>query len=281
MDFSEFGVISKEWLAFIAENPAAAQDGLNGNDPLQASELRHATNTTREIASAKLVDESGLREKVDISTLYITSRGSHSTPLRQYLPRSPKRESSLPAIIYFHGGGFLFGSESTDDFLCANIAASLGVIGLSVIYRHTPEFQHPAQHEDAWDAMAYIEGHMEALNIDENAGLGVLLGISAGSGLAAGVVFRDLEASRAQPDREPMIRSAVLGIPWLRHVEKYPFHFFSSPEIAAKVRCRDAPVIPWGMLKLFSDILSAKDPSDPLLNIATLPDELLRRWPRT
>ncbi|KAJ5661366.1 Alpha/Beta hydrolase protein [Penicillium longicatenatum] len=280
MDFSEFGVSSKEWLAFIAENPAAAQDGLNGNDPLQALELRDATNATREIASAKLVDESGLREKVNISTLYINSRGSHSIPLRRYMPRSLKRESSLPAIIYFHGGGFLFGSESTDDFLCANIAASLGVIVLSVIYRHTPEFQHPAQHEDAWDAMVYIEGHMEAFNIDENVGLGVL-GISAGSGLAAGVVFRDLEASRAQPDREPMIKSAVLGIPWLIHVDNYPFHLFSSPEITAKVQCRDAPVIPRDRLKMFSDILSAKNPSDALLNIATLPDELLRGWPRT
>lgn len=183
--------------------------------------------------------------------------------------------------MYFHGGGFLFESETTDDYLCATIAETLGVVVLSVIYRHTPDWPHPAQHDDAQDALAYIEAKAPALGIDRAGGVGVL-GISAGANLATAAVRRDLELSQGG---SRMIRGAVLSIPWLFHVDNYPFDLFTEHERSAKVQCRDVPVIPWPRLKLFSDLVSAgggdNAGDNPLLNAALVPDVRLSDWPRT
>lgn len=42
---------ARNGLPSAACNPAAAQDGFSGNDPLQASQLRQAVNTAREATS--------------------------------------------------------------------------------------------------------------------------------------------------------------------------------------------------------------------------------------
>ncbi|KAH8700161.1 Alpha/Beta hydrolase protein [Talaromyces proteolyticus] len=276
MDFSQYGVPSKEWLNFVTRNPTAAQDGFSNNDTLEANQLRETVNAARESASKKLMSQSGLVDKVNILTLSIQSRGGHSIPLRRYSPRD--RRELMQGLVYFHGGGFLFGSEGTDDYLCATMSETLGVVVLSVIYRHTPDSSHPAQHEDARDALEYIKANASTLGIDVAAGVGVL-GISAGGGLAATAILRDLESSEEKGDRH-FIKGVVLAIPWLIHVENYPFELFIEPQKSAHIQCRDAPVIPWARLKMFSDLLDA-DSSDPLLNVALTPNESLREFPRT
>lgn len=270
MDFSRYGAPSKEWLKFVAENPAIARDASMNIDHIEPAQLRAAVNSIREAASQRLMSQSGLAHKVDIQTLSIPSRGSHSIPLRRYSPGDSRE--SRPGLVYFHGGGYLFGSEGTDDYICAKIADTLGVNVLNVIYRHTPEWQHPAQHDDALDALAYIKANASALGIDEGV---AVLGISAGGGLAAAITLRDAEMTE---DR--FIRGVVLGIPWLIHVENYPFELFTEPHLSSLQQCRDAPVIPWSRLKLFSDLLHANK-SDPQLNVALAPNESLRRFPRT
>jgi acetyl esterase/lipase len=270
MDFSRYGAPSKGWLEFVAKNPAATQDGLSNNDHLEAAQLRATVNSARETASKKMMSQSSLIDTVDIQTLSIPSRENHYIPLRRYSP-SDSRESRR-GLVYFHGGGFLFGSEETDDYLCATMAKTLGVTVLSVIYRHTPDWQHPSQHEDAHDALAYIKANALALAVDEGVGV---LGISAGAGLAAATTLRGLDIPE---DR--FIRGVVLSIPWLIHVDNYPFELFAEPRLSSQQQCRDAPVIPWARLKMFSDLLHA-DKSDPQLNVALAPDESLRSFPRT
>lgn len=270
MDFSRYGAPSKEWLEFVAENPAAARDGFGQNDHLKASQLRATVNSVRETASKNMISQSGLVDKIDIQTLSIPSRGSHSIPIRRYLPNHGRE--SRQGLVYFHGGGFLFGSENTDDYLCASMAQALGMTVFSVIYRHTPDWKHPAQHEDAHDALVYMKANVLELGIDDGVGV---LGISAGAGLAAALTLRDLEIPGNR-----FIRGVVLSIPWLIHVDNYPFELFAEPHLSSQQQCRDAPVIPWPLLKMFSDLLHA-DKSDPQLNVALAPNESLRRFPRT
>jgi acetyl esterase/lipase len=281
MDFSKYGLPSKEWLSYVSDNPAAAQDGLSGNDPLKASDTREAVTAARESASSRLIIESGLSEKVELRTFSIPSRDGLSIPLRWFSPRRDERENAArKCLLYFHGGGFLFGSETSDDYLCSNIVETLGIVVLSVIYRHTPAWVHPTQHHDAQDAVSYIKNNAHSLGIDLKAGLSVM-GISAGAGLAAASVLRDLEASK-RATMPPLIRGAVLVVPWLIHVENYPLQLFSSPDASAKVQCYNAPVIPWPRLKMFSDLLgSGGNDKDPLLNTALTPASKLQGWPKT
>ena len=94
-----------------------------------------------------------------------------------------------------------------------------------------------------------------------------MMGVSAGAGLAAGVIVRDLAHARNTPGYETIIKGLVLSIPWLIHIDNYPFHEFASREKASKIQCSEAPVVPAPRMKLFSDILDAQDPTDPLLNV--------------
>ncbi|MEO5619490.1 MAG: alpha/beta hydrolase [Cypionkella sp.] len=80
-----------------------------------------------------------------------------------------------PAIVYFHGGGFVVGGLHSHDDVCAEIAARTGCEVVSVDYRLSPEHLHPAAYDDACAvtrAMA-AEGPV------------ILAGDSAGGNLAA------------------------------------------------------------------------------------------------
>lgn len=281
MDFSQYGPPSKEWLSFTAANPAAAQDGFSGNDIAQAGSLRQASNEARTRVSEKLIKEANLDTKVAISTITIPSRDSHTIPIRVYKPKTETITTGPPrALIYFHGGGYLFGDETSDDYLCASIASRTHTTILSVIYRHTDEHKHPAQINDSWDAFEYIRSNMVNLGISETDGLGIM-GISAGCTLAAGVVLQDLRRSQSQPGSKPLINGVLFSMPWLVHIDNYPFHLFESPGVSSKIQCAEASVIPTERMKLFNQLLGAEDVTDELLNVALVPEADLQQWPKT
>lgn len=280
MDFSRFGYPSKEWLTFIEGEPSAARDGFVGNDPTNAETLRTLSNNVRGAVGAKLIIEAGLDQRVSITTLQIPSRNSHTIPLRVYKPMRSTGNGPKGAVLYFHGGGFLLGDETSDDFLCCRVAEETNTIVLSVIYRHTHKYKHPAQMEDALDAFEYVRDKAPSMDVCTSKGLAVM-GISAGCSLAAAVVLKDLELYRTQPAYNRICVGVLFGIPWLIHIDNYPFHLFKSPEVSAKIQNKETPVIPFARLKLFSDLLGAKDPTDRLLNIPLVSDSELEDWPKT
>lgn len=277
MDFSEYGAPSAEWLAFVQANPAAAQDGFTDNDLDKAAELRQKSNLTRGAVGAKLIADNGLHEKVEMISIQVPSRGAHTIPLRIY---RPKGNATKGAVLYFHGGGYLLGDENSDDYVCCRMADETQLVVLSVIYRHTDQHKHPAQVEDAWDAFEYVRDNAESLESSVRKNLSVL-GISAGCTLAASLVLRELEHSRKVQGYECLIKGAVLGIPWLIHIENYPFELFRSRDVSAKVQNKETPVIPSQRLQLFSDLLGAADPQDCILNIPLLGEGELKGWPKT
>ncbi|HWA70216.1 MAG TPA: alpha/beta hydrolase [Rhizomicrobium sp.] len=89
----------------------------------------------------------------------------------------------LPALIYFHGGGFVAGSLDSHDGLCRLFAAEGGFKVIAVDYRLAPEHVFPAAVDDAWAATQWIEQNASALGVD--AGRIAVGGDSAGGMLAA------------------------------------------------------------------------------------------------
>ena len=89
----------------------------------------------------------------------------------------------LPALIYFHGGGFISGSLESHDGLCRLFAAEGGFKVIAVDYRLAPEHIYPAAVEDAWAAVHWIETNAPSLGVD--AGRIAVGGDSAGGTLAA------------------------------------------------------------------------------------------------
>ena len=103
-------------------------------------------------------------------------------PLRIYTPVAAGGEV-LPALVFFHGGGWVIGNIDTHDGLCRMFANEAGVTVISVEYRLAPEHKFPAAIEDAYAAVTWIEANASDIGIDPNR-LAVG-GDSAGGGLAA------------------------------------------------------------------------------------------------
>jgi acetyl esterase/lipase len=93
----------------------------------------------------------------------------------------------LPAIVSFHGGGYVIGSYDLDDPLFDRWCPSLGVVGLSVDYRLAPETTYPGPLEDCYRALQWAYTNAEELGIDGNR-IGIH-GLSAGGGLAAALAL--------------------------------------------------------------------------------------------
>lgn len=96
-------------------------------------------------------------------------------------------EAALPAIVFFHGGGYTIGSLDTHDSLCRLLAAECNCVVASVDYRLAPEHRFPAATEDARDAFDWIVAHADGLGIDRDRI--AVAGDSAGGTLAAVVAI--------------------------------------------------------------------------------------------
>jgi acetyl esterase len=129
----------------------------------------------------------------------IGSRGG-PLPLRIYTPELRNPAERPPLLLYFHGGGWLFGSVAAVDRAMRVLAHESQSIVVSVDYRLAPEHPYPAAHDDAEDAWTWVLAQAEALGADP-ARLGVG-GDSAGAHLAVAVARRCLAAGRRGPDAQ-------------------------------------------------------------------------------
>jgi acetyl esterase len=103
-------------------------------------------------------------------------------PLRVYTPVAAGG-SNLPAIVYFHGGGFVLGDLDCYDAICRGLAESSGCKVISVDYRLAPEHPFPAAVEDSIAATKWVEDKASDLGVDPNRI--AVAGDSAGGNLAA------------------------------------------------------------------------------------------------
>jgi acetyl esterase/lipase len=86
-------------------------------------------------------------------------------PVRVYAPAG-SGDATLPGLIYFHGGGGVFGSVVSHDSLCRLLANAGACRVVSVGYRLAPEHKFPAAVEDAFAATCRIAEHAREFRID-------------------------------------------------------------------------------------------------------------------
>jgi acetyl esterase/lipase len=98
---------------------------------------------------------------------------------RLYVPTS----DSDALLVYFHGGGWVYGDLDSHDAVCRFLAERAGVRVLSVAYRLAPEAPFPAAYDDCTAAYRWVVKNVDALGASP-ARLAVG-GDSAGGGLAA------------------------------------------------------------------------------------------------
>ena len=114
-------------------------------------------------------------------------------PARVYAPRAAAEP--LPAVAYFHGGGWVQGDLETHHGLCARLAKHADALVVAVDYRLAPEHKFPAAVGDCLAAYRWLRTSGRDLGADVRRV--AVAGDSAGGNLAA--VVSQLASSAGVP----------------------------------------------------------------------------------
>jgi acetyl esterase len=106
-------------------------------------------------------------------------------PVRIY---TPEGTGPFPAVVYFHGSGWVILNIELVDPTMRSLANSTGCVVVAVNYQKAPEHQFPVPFDDCWAATRWVAEHAAELDIDPTRiAVG---GDSAGGNLAAAVCLR-------------------------------------------------------------------------------------------
>ncbi|KAB2955549.1 MAG: alpha/beta hydrolase [Rhizobiaceae bacterium] len=148
-------------------------------------------------------------------------------------------------IIYFHGGGFLFGSSRSHRAVASNLARASGCAVLAADYRLAPEHPAPTANDDAFAVYRW------ALDKGYPASRVALCGDSAGGNLAIGA------AIRARDTGLPVPAALMLMSPALDLADDLESHRAPS----------DAPLVTAALMELFnSTYIQGGDRRAPAIN---------------
>lgn len=117
-----------------------------------------------------------------------------SIPIKVYYPQLPTEK--LPAIIFFHSGGWVFGTVEHSDGLCRTLCNQTKHIIVSVEYRKAPEHPFPDPFDDCYSIVKWCLHEGDQIGIDSNK-IGVC-GSSAGGCMATAItlIMRDEEMNK-------------------------------------------------------------------------------------
>lgn len=110
--------------------------------------------------------EIALAPMFSVDDLPIPARDGATLRARLYHPHEPNWAEPVPALVYYHGGGFTVGSVDTHDALCRMFARDAHCAVLSVDYRLAPEYRFPTAVSDAFDALSWLHAHASEYGVD-------------------------------------------------------------------------------------------------------------------
>ncbi|XP_072032798.1 neutral cholesterol ester hydrolase 1-like [Amphiura filiformis] len=168
-------------------------------------------------------------------------------------------DKSLPAVIYLHGGGWMFGSIYEFHPMVSNIAVSLNrtrpTLVISVGYRLAPKHIFPAAIDDVTRGIVWLLRHTEELRIDKHRI--VVIGESAGGNLAAAVTQR-LTFDGQYKDL-PKLRAHVLMYPVLQMFD------LKTPSYQQNGPYRTLILSPVWIAQMFSNYIVGNETLAPIL----------------
>ncbi|WP_217198458.1 alpha/beta hydrolase [Streptomyces buecherae] len=124
----------------------------------------------------------------EIDAEELTVPGPDGAPDLAVTVLRPRRlPAPAPGLYNMHGGGMISGHRHQDAARLADLVEELGAVAVSVEYRLAPEHPDPAPVEDCYAGLVWMARGAAELGVDP--GRVVVMGGSAGGGLAAGVAM--------------------------------------------------------------------------------------------
>lgn len=195
------GPTEKDWLSRTDKDMRAVLDELKslGGKPIEtltpAEARKQPTVADAMNAELKKQGKSTAPEevaKVDAKTI---KSGAASLPARVYTPKGGK--APYPVVLYFHGGGFVIGSNDSYDASARGLANGAQAVVVSVDYRKGPENKFPAAQDDASAAYSWVLKNTASIGGDpKNV---AVAGESAGGNLALNVAIAARDKKEQMP----------------------------------------------------------------------------------
>ena len=127
-------------------------------------------------------------------------------PVRVYRPEGA---GAFPALVYYHGGGWIIGDLDTHDPLCRHFANAAGCVVVVPDYRLAPEHKYPAAADDCYAATKWVAEHGAEIGVDRSR---IAVGGDSSGGNLAAVV-----ALMARDRGGPTLAAQVLIYPVTDH----------------------------------------------------------------
>jgi acetyl esterase/lipase len=137
--------------------------------------------------------------KADVAERIISSDGQ---TVKLVVVRPAGVTGTLPAFMFFHGGGWVLGDFSTHERLVRDLVTGSGATGVFVEYDRSPEAHYPVAINQAYAATNWVAAHGTEIGLD--GGRLAVVGNSVGGNMAAVV------ALMAKDRGTPGIRCQVL-----------------------------------------------------------------------
>lgn len=171
--------------------------------------------------------------------------------LRYYTPEKSNKDSNLPIIVFFRGGGWVIADLDAYDASASALARKTGAAVISVDYPMAPEHKFPAAHDEAIEAYKYILKNAKGWGYDPSRI--AIVGESAGGNLALNTAI----AARDQNLTRPV---AVVSV--------YPVAATTmdtpSKKDEANAKPLNSPMLTW----FFGNVLNNDaEKQDPRLNL--------------
>ena len=149
--------------------------------------------------AAHAAEYANIKEDSEVKSYDRFIQGPADNPelkVRIYEPIN-RTDEALPVVLFFHGGGFVFGTHIRQNDMCNRYCKNVNCVVMSVEYRLAPEFKAPKPVEDCYAALVWAAENAKELNIDPDRI--ALVGVSAGGTMVAATALMARDRKGPQP----------------------------------------------------------------------------------
>jgi len=159
---------------------------------------------------------------------------------------------ALPAVVYVHGGGWIFGDRNTHDRVIREIAVGARVVLFFVEYDRAPEARYPIAIEQIYAVTKYLVEHGEDLGIDPTRL--AIVGDCMGGNMAAAVTLLAKDRRGPKIDGQVLFYPALAAVfdtgsytmfangPWLTRRAMESFWNAYLPDVAMREQITATPI---------------------------------------